>query len=318
MRNIAPKLALVAVCCLTAAVLAPAGLVEEAFADMASAASGASADGDSHERTESPLNWLFSFLLGKPADDSASSGASPSGTAGVSASGSSESASAASEPASNSLSGPVESETDAINRIHDCLLHAGKQVPEHITCEKVTPEGRYLIHGSETVRDTQQQGSDFDPEDGDVLEHEATFFWYSVGKDGSIYDEIMMCDIDPETMDIVGLPAVPENDYYSLTLPAELAGSDITYEEGHFGGPTTAGAITGVVMDGLLQFEVVVLSDDWGPQGDMAIVKIGTPSTDPSSVVYLTVPVGPVDGGERDPEAAQAKAQEYAPYVSLK
>lgn len=87
---------------------------------------------------------------------------------------------------------------------------------------------------------------------------------------------------------------------------------------GTSGGPTTAGAITGVVLQGKLQFEAVVLSDDWGPQGDMAIVRIGTPSIDPASVVYLTVPVQPDENRERVREDAEAQAQEYASYVSLR
>lgn len=278
----------------------------------------ARAGDDSSAKAGNPLDWLFGFLFGKNADNGSTSDAGSANSAENASSGSSASDLPSSNSSADVLSGPVESEADAINRIHDCLLHAGKKVPPHITCDKVTPEGRYLIHGSETVRDTQQQGADFDPEDKDVLEHEATWFWYSVGKDGSIYDEVLMCEIDPETMEAAGQSAAPSNDYYTLSLPSELSDSKITYEEGKFGGPTTAGAITGVIVEDRLLFEVVVLSNDWGPQGDMAIEKIGTPSTDPSSVVYLTVPVGPVDGVERDREAAEAQAREYASYVSLR
>ena len=85
----------------------------------------------------------------------------------------------------------------------------------------------------------------------------------------------------------------------------------------NIGGPTTAGAITGVVVDDELLFEVVCLSNDWGPQGDMAVVEIGSPSVDPSSVVYLTVPVRPANGDQSDRDAAKKKALEYAAYVTL-
>ncbi|MBQ6391190.1 MAG: hypothetical protein IJH88_06160 [Eggerthellaceae bacterium] len=212
---------------------------------------------------------------------------------------------ASSETKADPLSGPVGSETEALNRVHDCLMHAGKEMPPKIEFDHMTDAGRYVIHGYEVVND------------GGGASHNATWFWYSVGKDGSMYDEVLMREIDPMTMEAAGQSALPKNDYYVVSLPPELSGAAVSYEEGRFGGPTTAGAITGVVVDDELLFEVVCLSNDWGPQGDMAVVEIGSPSVDPSSVVYLTVPVRPANGDQSDRDAAKKKALEYAAYVTL-
>lgn len=322
MKTNASKLVVIAVCCLMAVAFVPSAIVSDAYAGTSGTDGGASVGDDSHAEEGGLFDWLFGFLFGGSDDDGSSSDASSASAEGAKPSQPSESASGSSEVSDDPFSRPVESEADAVNRVHDCLMRAGKQVPLRIVCEKMTDDGRYLIRGYEVVRETEQQGADFDPEDGDVLEHEATWFWYSVGRDGSIYDETMMREIDPETMEPVAQgeaqPKATDNDYYTLSLPSKLSNCKVTYEEGKFGGPFTVGAITGVVKDGTLLFEVVVLSDDWGPQGDMAILEIGTPSTDPSSVVYLTVPVGPVYGTERDSDTAEAKAREYAAYVSLK
>ena len=246
------------------------------------------------------------------------------------ASGSAAESSEASESASNSpdsweatgavgdsSSDQIESESDAVNLVHDCLMRAGKQVPTRIECDQVTDDGRYLIHGYDVVEDSGQQGADLDSKDEGVFAHTATAFWYSVGRDGSIYDEIFMCDIDPVTMEAVQASSSPSNDYYEINLPSELSDAEITYEEGSFGGPTTAGAISGVRLDEWLLFEVVVLSDDWGPQGDMEILELGRPSASSSSVVYLTVPLQNADGSRVEHADALAKAKEYADYVTV-
>ena len=201
------------------------------------------------------------------------------------------------------LSGPVKDETEALNRVHDCLMRAGKEIPPKIEFDHMIDSGRYVIHGYEIVNSG--------------VFHTATWFWYSVGEDGSIYDELSNCEIDPLTMEAAATSDDWSNPYYKVSLPPELSDADVSYEEGRFGGPTTVGAMTTVMMDGELLFDVVCLSDDWGPQGDMAIMKIGTPSSDPSSVVYLTVPVWQTNDYAHDRDVAEAKAREYVSYVTL-
>ena len=84
---------------------------------------------------------------------------------------------------------PIESETDALNRIHDSLMRAGKELPPKIECDSTNDDGRYLVRGYEVVND------------GGGYSHEATWFIYSIGEDGSIRDEVLFVDIDPETME---------------------------------------------------------------------------------------------------------------------
>lgn len=120
-----------------------------------------------------------------------SSGAagSASGSADAGASASASASSSASASADDPFARPIENETDALNRVHDLLMRAGKTVPPKIEFDSMTDDGRYLIHGYEIVKD------------GPDSTHEATWFYYSVGADGSIYDEALLVDIDPLTME---------------------------------------------------------------------------------------------------------------------
>jgi hypothetical protein len=84
---------------------------------------------------------------------------------------------------------PIESETDALNRIHDSLMRAGKELPPKLECGLKDDDGRYLVRGYEVV------------DDGGGYSHEATWFIYAVDEDGSIWDAVLLVDIDPETME---------------------------------------------------------------------------------------------------------------------
>lgn len=301
MKSNSFRLVVLASCCLVAcALLVPAVAGDMAFAstngaDSDTAASGSAPD-SSVEESDNPIEKLFGFLFGK----SSGKESDPSSSADASSSAAQASPTSEDDP----FSKPVESEADAVNRVHDCLMRAGKEVPPKIEFSTMVDGGRYLIHGYEVVND------------GGGSSHQATWFFYSVGRDGSIFDETAMCFIDPLTMEKVDRLEVHKNDYYVLSLPPDLANADIKYEQGKFGGPTTVGAITTVIKDGKKQFDVACFSDDWGPQGTMVSVKIGTPSADPSCVVYLLVPAWPLDGGGYDYDTANAKAREYALYVA--
>ena len=84
---------------------------------------------------------------------------------------------------------PVTSEDEAVTRIHDLLMRAGKEIPPKIEFVKMIDGDRYLIHGYEVVND------------GGGYTHEATWFYYSIGEDGSVRDETLFVDIDPLTME---------------------------------------------------------------------------------------------------------------------
>ena len=112
------------------------------------------------------------------------SGGSSSGSA-PSSTGATASASVQEDP----FAQPIENETDAINRIHDSLMRAGKEIPPKIEFVKMIDGDRYLIHGYEVVKD------------GGGYTHDSTWFHYSIGKDGSIRDETLLVDLDPETLE---------------------------------------------------------------------------------------------------------------------
>lgn len=278
------------------------------------------ASGEDAKKSEGPLGWLFSFLFGKSSGSEASSSSVDATKSSASdkseehswtqvPSKTSPSASRSSAAADDPFSGPVESEAAAVNRVHDCLMRAGKELPQRIEFDRMTDDGRYVIHGYEVVSD------------GGGLSHDATLFWYSVGKDGSIYDEVMMCDIDPLTMEKAGSTSqssVSKSDYYTLSLPWQLAEAQVTFEKGSLGGTTTVGDITTITLDGQIVFEVVCFSDDWGPQGTMGFVKLGSPSNNSHCDVYVTVPAKDTPDGGYGTEEARDKARKYAAYVSLK
>lgn len=84
---------------------------------------------------------------------------------------------------------PIQNKNDAINRIHDLLMRAGKEVDCKFEFIGMTDDGRYKVRGYEVVNE------------GGYAPHETTWFIYSIGEDVTVYDEILLCDVDPRTME---------------------------------------------------------------------------------------------------------------------
>ncbi len=80
-------------------------------------------------------------------------------------------------PSSSSISSPDE----AINYLYGLLVNAGREVPSHMEYDHMSGDG-YVIHGYEDINDGN--GS-----------HTATWFWYTVYPDGTVYDEILMNEV---------------------------------------------------------------------------------------------------------------------------
>lgn len=99
----------------------------------------------------------------------------------------SDTSTTSSQQAGDPFKGPIDSEADAINYIHDCLMRAGKEMSPKIECEG-KKNGRYVVHCYEVV-------------DDGAGKHNATWYRYSVDEDGNIYDEILLKSVDPMTME---------------------------------------------------------------------------------------------------------------------
>lgn len=301
MRNALRALASITVSCVVSATLVicstpSVALATTSLGTMASAA------------TDEPgfLDWLHGLIFGKHEEEQSTDTTSSTTTTSTSGTTSGSTSTAKDDP----FSGPVSSESQAINRVHDLLMRAGKPYLCKFSFVKMTDDGRYLVRGYEDVADGETT-------------HQSTWYLYSVGKDGSIYDEIQLCDIDPTTMEKAGTSSSAgssySTDYYTITLPESLSGANISFSGG--GSPSGASYvryIATVVMDNKQLFEVACYTNDARPQGTCAEARIGVPSNDSSYVVYLSTPAWPKSDGGYDYDTAYAKAKEYAAYVTLR
>lgn len=82
---------------------------------------------------------------------------------------------------SSTQSSSISSPDEAINYLYGRLVSAGREVPSHLEYDHMS-DGGYVIHGYEDIND------------GDGS-HTATWFWYVVYPDGSVYDEILMNEV---------------------------------------------------------------------------------------------------------------------------
>ena len=104
--------------------------------------------------------------------------------------------------------------------------------------------------------------------------------------------------------------------YYSVSLPASLSNASIRYDEGHLGGPLSVGVSTAIMVNGRMEYEITCLSNDWGPQTDSGVMKLGSPSSNPSCTVYVLASWDRQSGESHD--AAQRRAREFARNVTLR
>jgi len=107
------------------------------------------------------------------------------------------------------------------------------------------------------------------------------------------------------------------NEYYRLSLPANMSDVEVKYEEGRMSGTTAVGATTTVTRNGSMLFQVSCFSNDWGPQGTQGNARIGIPSKASSCTVYVVVPAQLKQDGGYDTQTAQDQAKKYAAYVTL-
>ena len=102
--------------------------------------------------------------------------------------------------------------------------------------------------------------------------------------------------------------------YYTIDLPESYADVEFVYDDQlvDAGGSLLTGYTAKALRGGGELFEVTCFSDNWGPQGQYGSAKLGIPTTT-GLTAYVLVPWD----GPSDQQAAKARAEEFAGYVTL-